>query len=97
MLHCIKDSGRVQKIFTVHDLQGPKSCCHTFVFITCVILEVGIKVSASSLSDSALSLSSLSVCTSSDSMSPFLCGELVFAVLKLQQHAVQSARCIKAH
>lgn len=54
-------------------------------------------MSASSLSDSALSLSSpLPVCTPPNSMSPFLCGEPVFAMLKLQQHAVQSARCIKA-
>ena len=38
----------------------------------------------------------MSVCTSSKSMSPFLCGEPVFVMLKLQQHAVESARCIKA-
>lgn len=53
-------------------------------------------MSANSLSDSAFSLWPPSPCTSPNSMSPFLCGESVFVMLKLQQHAVQSARCIKA-
>lgn len=37
-----------------------------------------------------------SPCLSPSFMSPFLCGEPLVVMLKLQQHAVQSARCIKA-